>query len=92
MVKVCCMSKCFSVRSDQYELFEAPADEEQYKKWEEAIRKTGNFFSKKSYICERHFERNALRKEVVVTNISGEILFHVRKILKLFNNVKTFIK
>ena len=58
-------------------MFSAPKDDELFKKWEEALKKCGSVLRKTSFVCEKHFYEQDIRKETVLKDVSGNVLFRV---------------
>ncbi|XP_076299767.1 uncharacterized protein LOC143218463 [Lasioglossum baleicum] len=77
MGRKCSISNC---RSEFYEngkrvsLFKSPSNIELYKKWEEVIQSSGNTFTKNTYVCEKHFRKENVKKELIVKDKSGNVV------------------
>lgn len=81
MVKYCCITDCASgrIKDEKVSIFRVPTDPDIYMQWKEALENSGNRLTPKSYVCEKHFREEDVKKEKVLKDDTGSIYYRVSK-------------
>lgn len=84
MANKCCVKNCDSIFKSKKQgeenpgLFRAPKNPILFKKWQASLDIAGNVLEQNSLVCEKHFQLQDVRKDVVLKDPStGKVIVHV---------------
>lgn len=78
-LKKCCIKRCKTGKNpdEKITLFPAPLEDEMFKKWAQTCRVSGTLLTKASFVCEKHFLPEQIKKNFVLKDKAGNVVFKV---------------
>lgn len=81
LTKVCCINNCKSKNgAENVSYFPVPRDDGLFNTWAQAVSYTGTILNKQSFLCEKHFYHEQIKKKktFILKDKEGNILLRVR--------------